>query len=73
MDYGLRSEQVRTIIGESFSIFRNLDLPDRKVDEYEERVFCGALFLSPRSAAKAILELMDMFTIDEITQTLPER
>ena len=50
-------------------MFRNCELPDKKLQEYEERVFCGALFLSPRSAAKAILELMDMFTIEEITQT----
>ena len=69
IDYGLRSEQVRNIIKESFQMFRNCDLPDKKLQEYEERVFCGALFLSPRSAAKAILELMDMFTIEEITQT----
>ena len=73
LDYGLRSEQVRLIIVESFSLFRNVELPERKVQEYEERVFCGALFLSPRSAAKAILELMDMFTIEEITQTQSER
>ena len=40
-------------------MFRNVELPLNKIQEYEECVFSGAFFLSPRSAAKAILELMD--------------
>ena len=47
---------------ESFHLFRNIDdLPVEELQEYEDCIFKGALFMSPRTAAKAILEILDSF------------
>ena len=59
---------MRTILEESFRMFRNIELSPNKMKEYEDRVFSGAFFLSPRSAAKAILEIMDNFTLEEMSE-----
>jgi len=55
----LRSEQVRQILTESFQLFRNIHLTGPKLDELEEQVFSCSFLVSPRTAARAILELMD--------------
>ena len=49
-------------------MFRNIELPPNKLQEYEDTVFSGAFFLSPRSAAKSILEIMDNFTLEELSE-----
>ena len=59
---GLCSNQVRNILIESFRLFHGLEyIAEKKLREFEDRVFKGSVFLSPRTTAKAILEIMDSF------------
>ena len=40
-------------------MFRNIDLSDLKLRELEDKVFLSSFIVSPRSAARQILEAMD--------------
>ena len=56
---GMKAEVIRRILKESFLLFREIDLPDHKLKDLEDIVFANSFILSPRTAAKAILEVMD--------------
>ena len=56
---GLRSEQVKIIIGESFWQFHGVKLLDYQLKRIEEDVFGDAFLVSARIAAKSILKAMD--------------
>ena len=64
-EIGLRSNQVRSILKESFKLFRNIDLPEYKLKQLEDEVFSTSFIVSPRSAAKSILSIMDASLMDD--------
>ena len=50
---------MRQILKEAFRLFRNIDLKEEKLMELENEVFCNSFIVSPRAAARQILEIMD--------------
>ena len=57
---GLKAERVRVILFECFQQFHGIDLSQSKLNQLEERIYAGGSYvISPRHAAKAILEIMD--------------